>query len=117
MKGRGYTVFSFAVVCNKILGFGMNNCDRSVPAHFGFSKRSRGWGVGFLTAEHAEVAAWRKCRGLIEGQFELINIRITDGGKVAMSCPCSCCTSWLRSNECTSVHFTTNSEWAKISLT
>jgi hypothetical protein len=116
MKGRGYTVFSFAVEKNKILGFGVNNRDRTVPAHFGYDKRSRGWGIGFETAEHSEISAWRKCRGLITGHFDLINIRITDGGKIALSCPCSCCIEWLKANDCSSVIFSTDSQWARMRL-
>jgi hypothetical protein len=116
MFRNGYLLFSFVVERNKILGMGMNNRERIVSPHYGYEKRHRGWGDGFTTAEHAEIGAWRKCRGLIEDTFELINVRITDGGKVALSAPCSCCSDWLKENGCTHVHFTTNSRWAKMKL-
>jgi hypothetical protein len=116
MKSRGYCLYSFVVERSKILGFGVNNRDRVLPKHFGYDARMRGWDGGFVTAEHAEISAWRKCRGLIEDTFELINIRITDGGNLANSASCSCCVNWLKENGCTHVHFTTASHWAKMKL-
>jgi len=117
MHLRGYKLYSFVVEHNKLLGYGVNNRDSIVKIHYGYNKRARGWATDFVTAEHAEISAWRKCRGLIESSFELINIRITDAGKIAMSCPCPCCRDWIVANGCTGVHFTTGSGWARMSLT
>jgi hypothetical protein len=117
MRSRGYCLFSFIVERNKLLGVGFNNRDASIPIYYGYSKRQRGWDKDFQVAEHAEISAWRKCRGLIENKFELINVRLTDGKKVALSAPCECCQEWLRENGCIAVHFTTGSAWAKIRLT
>lgn len=118
MIGRGFNLFSFVVEHNKLLGMGMNNRDAIVPQHYGYDRRARGWGnVGFVTCEHSELAAYRKCRGLINGNFELINVRLTVADNLALSAPCSCCCDWLRANGCKTVHFTTDSGWAKLSLT
>lgn len=117
MRGRGFTVFSFMVEKNKILGMGVNNRDVPIPLYYGYQRREKGWGKTFNVCEHAELNAWRKCRGLVVKNFELINVRITDGKNLAMSCPCECCQEWLRENGCTSVYFTTGAAWAKISLT
>ena len=116
MHKKGYCIFSFVVENNKILGYGVNNRDSIVRVHYGYNKRQKGWG-NFVAAEHAEVSAWRRCRGIIESDFELINIRVMDNGNIGMSCPCSCCSDWISANGCTSVHFTTGSGWAKIRLT
>jgi hypothetical protein len=116
MHKRGYMLFSFVIENNKILGYGMNNRDMMVPLHYGYSKRARGWG-NFTPCVHSEVHAWIKCRGLVKGSFELINIRIRDDGNLGMSCPCECCQSWMKAQGCESVHFTTGSNWAKMALT
>lgn len=115
MFKRGYKLFSFLVERNKLLGYGMNNRDSIVKIHYGYDKRKKGWG-DFVTVEHAEVSAWRKCRGLIEHNFELINVRVTDSGNIGMSCPCPCCKDWVSANGCKAVHFTTGAGWAKIAL-
>lgn len=116
MHLRGYKLFSFIVEKNKILGYGMNNKDFLVPAHWGYDKRKKGWGVGFAPCIHSEVDSYRKNKGLIEGSFELINVRITDSNNIGLSKPCSCCCEWMRSNGCKTIHFTTTNGWAKLSL-
>jgi hypothetical protein len=118
MFGRGFNLFSFVVEHNKLLGMGMNNRDSLVPIHYGYSKRARGWGnAEFVTCEHSELNAYRKCRGLIKSNFELINVRLKIDQHLAISAPCSCCCDWLKANGCKTVHFTTDAGWAKISLT
>ena len=115
MFRRGYKLFSFVIEKNKMLGYGMNNRDSIVKIHYGYDKRQKGWG-NFVAAEHAEISAWRRCRGLIENSFELINVRLMDNGNIGMSCPCPCCKDWVKANGCTAIHFTTGVGWAKISL-
>ena len=117
MHRRGYKLFSFIVEKNKILGYGVNNRDFLVPAHYGYNVRHKGWGVGFAPCIHSEIDAFRKNRGIIKGPFDLINVRITDSNNIGMSKPCSCCCEWMRSNGCKDIHFTTNNGWAKLSLT
>ena len=116
MRSRGYCLFTFIVEKNKILGFGVNNKDRAVEAHYGYQKRARGWNNEFKIAEHSEISCWRRTRGLIVGQFDMINIRITDGKHLALSAPCAICCDWLSSNGCGNVYFSTYSNFAKIAL-
>lgn len=116
MHKRGYKLFSFVIENNKILGYGMNNRDMRVPLHYGYAKRARGWG-DFIPCVHAEVHAWMKCRGLVNGSFELINVRIRDDETIGMSCPCECCQDWMKAQGCASIHFTTGSNWARMALT
>lgn len=116
MYRRGYTLFSFVVENNKILGYGMNNKDFVIPSHYGYDKRARGWG-NFTPCIHSELHAWIKCRDLIKGSFELINVRIRDDENIGMSCPCDCCQEWMRSQGCKTIHFTTGNNWAKMPLT
>jgi hypothetical protein len=116
MHKRGYKLFSFMVIKNKMIGYGVNNKDFQVPIHWGYDKRSRGWSNGFVPCIHAEVDCYRKYGARVRDSFELINVRVTDSNNIGMSKPCPCCCDWMRNNGCIGVHFTTNVGWARIAL-
>ena len=95
---------SFVVQYNKILGFGYN----------------RVRGMDDYHQIHAEWDAYCKVRGILDHnkRWDMINVRITRGGRIAISAPCHKCHSMLVDLGCKSVYFTLNNGlWAKTILT
>lgn len=88
--------FSFIISDGKILSCGVNRTgepDPSYPEHCKI---------------HAEVDAFRKARGILDSDFDVVNIRMNKNGHIRMSAPCPHCENFLRSVKCSSVFYSTN---------
>lgn len=102
--------WSFVVQSNKIIDWSTNHNGRP-PPHLGYGHNKTGY---FEPKTHAEFAAWRKARGLLDDKpFEVINIRLNKRGEPRMSAPCECCSGFLKEMGCKKVFYTTNSGWSK----
>jgi hypothetical protein len=110
--------WTFIVQNNKILGWGTNN--NAIP-HKGLGF----WNNRFDHREdgdqhepktHSELSAYKKAKGLLDPgkKWEAVNIRLNREGAMKMSKPCRCCYEFLKTLECSSVHFSTDCGWAKI---
>lgn len=105
--------FSFIVVDGSILTYGMNN--HAVPErHWGYERLNRGWG-GYRASTHAELAAFKRARGLHKSdEFDLINVRLGAGYRLLLSAPCIVCRSWLGAVGCRRVTFSVDGGWAEM---
>lgn len=100
---------SFVVEDNKILAWGENR-QGDPPVYFGYSKRSE------APKLHAELTAYRRARGLLKGDFEMVNILLNKQGDFKKSMPCDICQSWLREVGCRVVWFSHPAGWGKVIL-
>ena len=104
--------WSFIIQYNKIIEWA-TNMTGTPPVHFGYHSRIKNEQCG--PKIHAELAAWKKAKGLIKGgPFECINIRLNKNRAMRNSQPCSCCFGFLSDIGCTGFWFTTNDGWCKI---
>ena len=105
--------FSFIVMENKIIEYGMNRI-HVPPKHFGYDKRMKGWDKGYTPRLHSELDAYRRAKGLIMNhEFEMINIRLCNDGKMLkISCPCNVCQEWLPSVGCKKLAFSVDTGFA-----
>ena len=105
-----YAHWSFIVQSNKIVDWGTNQ-NVIPPIYLGYSKSKDD---DFIPKTHAEFAAWKKAKGLLDDKpFEVINIRLNKRGEPKMSAPCKCCHGFLKVMGCSKVFYTTESGWSK----
>lgn len=104
---RHFLHTSYVVCGGQVVEWGYNRAGEP-PVHFGYHGESK---------IHAELAAYRKGRGLINGTFSLINVRYNRSGMVKLAAPCQVCREWLAAVGCDTVWFTLDGGgWAKTSL-
>ena len=101
--------FSFIIQRNKIVEWGKSLAQANPLTMFGYSTRS---GV------HSETNAYTKAKGILDKYipFNVVNIRLTKSGDLRLSKPCACCYSFLENFGCTSVWFSTEVGFAKITF-
>lgn len=113
---RGFLHWSFVVQSNKVIEWGTNHS--GIPErHYGYEGRLKGLDMPPKT--HAELAAFRKARGIMDlsKPWEIINIRLNKSGITKISAPCSCCAGWLESTECRTAWFSMEGDrWGKVGL-
>ena len=114
LKGVSFTHFSFVVVGNEIIEFGMNS-HHEPEKHWGYDARNRAWDKSFQGTTHSELAAFKRARGLLKGdEFDLINVRLGANNTLRLSAPCSVCMGWLPAVGCEKIWFSVNDGWAKV---
>ncbi len=104
-----YIHYSFIFQRNSLLDWSTNKV--AIPeVHFGYHRRlanpTEGRFSG-LPKLHAELAAFRKTRGLIDFRkpWEIVNIRLNKIGELRLSAPCSCCFGFLKELGCVRFHY------------
>jgi tRNA(Arg) A34 adenosine deaminase TadA len=97
--------YSF-VIQDKIVEFGLNRTGPPIPMYPDIAKI------------HAEVAAWRKAKGILNHRkpWDVVNIRLNKTGDLRQSKPCVCCMELLRTAGCRMVHYSTNTGFESITL-
>ena len=96
--GSSFRHFSFIVVRNKIIEYGINR-------HRNIGEMQK-LGYRNFSNEHSEFAAWRKARGLVQdSSFEIVNTRINRELGLLNSHPCHCCVNFLKDLNCKSVYY------------
>lgn len=97
-RGSTYRHFSFIVVRNKIVEYGINrHRNLGEMQHLGYRDFSN---------EHSEFAAWRKAKGLVKDQeFEIINTRVNRDMQIMHSKPCQCCYNFLSNLNCVGIYY------------
>lgn len=85
---------------NKIVEWATNS-NYEPPKHHGYSSRIQ----NNQAFGHSELAVWFKSKGILNGNFELVNIRINKDGELRMSKPCVCCHPILTKLGCTKFYF------------
>lgn len=96
--GSKFRHFSFIVVSNKIIEYGMNRHrnlgDMQMAGYRGYSN------------EHSEFAAWRKAKGLVkDNSFEIVNTRLNKELEIMNSHPCQCCMNFLKDLNCSGIFY------------
>jgi tRNA(Arg) A34 adenosine deaminase TadA len=92
--------FSFIVADGTIIEWGCNMA-HVPPVHMGYSKRIN----NNEPKLHSELVAYKKAKGLLYTDFEIINIRFNRAGKLRISMPCSVCYSILKELGCKTFYF------------
>lgn len=87
--------YSFVIERNKIVGYSTNQKGSS-PIE---------WGYNHYGKIHSEYAAYKKMRGIIKGEFYIVNIRLNRQGELKNSCPCACCCHYLSLFNCKLVYY------------
>jgi hypothetical protein len=107
-----YPHWAFIVQGNKIVEWSTNLAGEP-PIHFGYHDKIKG--ATNPPKMHAEFAAFRKARGILESTkpFECINIRMNKTGEIRFAAPCNCCRNFLNEMGCVSFWFTTCEGWEK----
>jgi tRNA(Arg) A34 adenosine deaminase TadA len=97
---KHYHHYSFVVQHGKILDWGVNR--KSHPISI--------LGYGEHTKMHSETDAYFNAKGILDYStyFEVVNIRLTNTGKIASSQPCPCCYALLKRVNCKRVWYSTN---------
>lgn len=84
--------YSFVIQNNRVVEWA-TNVNHIPPVHYGYKK------IGddsFKSKFHAEIFAWKKARGLLNGEsFEIINLRLNKKGSLRLSKPCEACYSLM----------------------
>lgn len=103
-----YPHYSFIIQKNKIIEWAQNV---SAPPLIKF-------GYPAWAKQHAEPIAFRRARGImnLDRPFEVINIRLNRNHELRNSCPCPHCHNFLALLGCTTVYFSTNSGFEKLSI-
>lgn len=110
-----YPVYSFIIQDNSVIAWSTNAAgDPQGPLKRMYEAR-----VAHLDGKpkiHAEIRATRLAKGLLnrERSFEVANIRLNRQGVMRTSAPCSCCSHFLHTLNCSQIYFTTNAGWAKL---
>jgi hypothetical protein len=101
--------FSFVIQQNKILEWGINKSYGTPPPNVGYPENA---------GMHSENDVYRKAKGILDPKesFEVVNIRLNKSGDLRLSKPCPCCYNFLKNIGCTTVWFSTEIGFAKISL-
>jgi len=96
----GYRHFSFLVQNDKIVEHATNTIGDPIIIR-GYPKYGK---------VHSEFNVWKKAKGILNKNsvFEVVNVRMTKGGLIKMSCPCKNCFDYLKSQGCYRIHFTTD---------
>jgi hypothetical protein len=99
--------FSFVIQSNKIVEYGVNRTG-APPIGLGYNPE-----FGKI---HSETDAYRKARGILDPNihFDIVNIRLNKKNMLRLSKPCKCCFGFLQSLNCKSIHFSTDTGFAKI---
>lgn len=92
---NGYRHYSFVVQDSKILDWDTNSDGPPLAGYKTYQK------------QHAENGAYFKSKHILDIRrpFDLINIRLSRAGHPRASCPCECCSAWLKKVGCRSVYF------------
>lgn len=101
---RKWKHFSFVISDGKILSCGVNRDGDPDPRYADHCKI------------HAEVDAFRKARGILDSDFDVVNIRMNNNGHIRMSKPCPSCENFLRSMQCRSVFYSTDDSFQEFPL-
>lgn len=110
---KDFKHWSFIIQENKVVEWGVN-MNGVPPVHFGYHSQLE-CPDGHPPKSHAEFVAWRKARGLLNGEpFECVNVRLNRRGETRISKPCECCYNFLKSLGCSNFWFTTEYGWSKI---
>lgn len=110
-----YPVYSFVIQDNAIVAWSTNaKGDPEGPLKRMYEAR-----VKHLDGRpkiHAEIRAYAKARGILkrDKSFEIANIRLNRKGDMRMAAPCSCCSHFLHTLNCSHTFFTTDIGWAKL---
>jgi len=106
---KHYLHWSFVVKRNQIVEWATNTSGEP-PKQFGYNAR-----INEAPAKtHSEFNAYRRAKGIIKGNFELINVRLNRQGDLRNSAPCICCQSFLEVTGCTQVwHSTNEGSWSR----
>lgn len=96
--GSKFRHFSFIVVNNKIIEYGINrHRNMGEMIQVGYHRYSN---------EHSEFAVWRKAKGLVrDSEFEIVNIRVNRNLELMQSHPCPCCLNFLRNLNCIGIYY------------
>jgi tRNA(Arg) A34 adenosine deaminase TadA len=92
--------FSFIVADGCIIEWGCNMA-HTPPVHMGYAKRIN----NNEPKLHSELVAYKKAKGLLRSNFEIINVRFNRAGKLRISMPCSVCYSILKGLGCKTFYF------------
>lgn len=96
-----YHHFSFIIQDNKIIGFGMNRKGEPIK-RLGYAE----WGK-----IHSEFDVYHQVKGIMkDGNFTVINFRLSKRGELRDSTPCNCCHKFLKSMGCNEIWFSTSNE-------
>ena len=103
-----YCHYTFVVQGRAIIEWGTNR--RGSPLMFlGYQKH---------TKMHSEVDAYFKAKGIMNGSFEVLNIRLTKSGEIKNSRPCQCCFDFLKGMGCKRITFSTDiGHFARMDIT
>lgn len=104
---RHYMHWTFIVADGKIIEWATNKVGEP-PVHFGYHWRR------VAPKLHAEYIAFKRARGLLDGPFDVINVRLNRRGAMRMSAPCEVCGVWLKAVGCRNMWFTTDMGWASL---
>ena len=109
-----YPVYSFIVQDNKVLGWG-TNASGDVDGPLASMYNARVAHNNFRSKIHAEYRCYNRVKGLLQRDktFEIVNIRLNRRYETRLAAPCSCCTKFLNSLNCSHAYFSTDIGWAK----
>lgn len=97
-RGSSCRHFSFIIVRNKIVEYGVNR-------HRNLGEM-KSLGYKDFSNEHSEFAAWRKAKGLVmDNDFEIVNTRINRDLQLMHSKPCPCCQNFLSNLNCKGIYY------------
>ena len=105
-----YHHFSFIVIGDNIIGYGMNDTKSSTAPN------PRFLGYGYIDNDeelkkakvHSEINAYFKNKYYIDGApFDVINVRLNKRGELRHSQPCECCLKFLKDMNVRRIYFST----------